>query len=137
MGQSRPRGIAVVDVGYTNTKIALFSPEGEVLAERKAQSRHVPGPPYLWIDPEPMVALCRSALPELDAILPIDAVVPTAHGAAITQPFFRLLAPEATDPGQITQWMQPDGIHPNKDGVARIVATLGPTILTLAQAATD
>lgn len=83
MGQSRPRGIAVVDVGYTNTKIALFSPEGEVLAERKAQSRHVPGPPYLWIDPEPMVALCRSALPELDAILPIDAVVPTAHGAAM------------------------------------------------------
>jgi sugar (pentulose or hexulose) kinase len=83
MGHSRPRGIAVVDVGYTNTKIALFSPDGEVLAERKAQSRHVPGPPYLWIDPEPMVALCRSALPELDRILPIDAVVPTAHGAAM------------------------------------------------------
>lgn len=78
-----PRGIAVVDVGFTNTKIVLFSPQGEVLAERKAASRHVPGPPYIWIDPEPMVALCREALPELDRILPIDAIVPSAHGAAM------------------------------------------------------
>ena len=83
MRESSPRGIAVVDVGFTNTKIALFSPQGELVAERKGPSRHVPGPPYLHIDPEPMVALCRSALPELDAMLPIDAVVPTAHGAAM------------------------------------------------------
>jgi hypothetical protein len=83
MRESSPRGIAVVDVGYTNTKIALFSPQGELLAERKAASRHVPGPPYLHIDPEPMVDLCRSALAELDALLPIDAIVPTAHGAAM------------------------------------------------------
>lgn len=83
MRESGPRGIAVVDVGYTNTKIALFSHAGELLAERKAQSRHVAAPPYRWIDPEPMVALCRSALPELDALLPVDAIVPTAHGAAM------------------------------------------------------
>lgn len=83
MRESSPRGIAVVDVGFTNTKIALFSAAGELLAERKGPSRHVPGPPYLHIDPEPMVALCRSALPELDAVLAIDAIVPTAHGAAM------------------------------------------------------
>ena len=83
MGQQQLRGIAVVDVGYTNTKIALFSPQGELLAERKAPSLHLPAPPYRHIDPEPMVALCRSALPELDRMLPIDAVVPTAHGAAM------------------------------------------------------
>ena len=83
MGQQQLRGIAVVDVGYTNTKIALFSPQGELLAEKKAPSLHVPAPPYKHIDPEPMVALCRSALPELDAMLPIDAIVPTAHGAAM------------------------------------------------------
>lgn len=77
------RGIAVVDVGYTNTKIALFSPQGELLAERKAPSLHLPAPPYKHIDPAPMVALCRTALPELDQILPIDAIVPTAHGAAM------------------------------------------------------
>ncbi len=78
-----PRGIAIADVGYTNTKIALFSPEGEMLAERKIASRHVEGPPYRHIDPEPMVALFREALPELDAILPVDAIVPCAHGAAM------------------------------------------------------
>jgi len=83
MGQDGLRGIAVVDVGFTNTKIALFSREGEMLAERKAPSRHVEGPPYRWIDPEPMVALCRTALAELDQILPVDAVVPCAHGAAM------------------------------------------------------
>jgi len=67
---------------------------------------------------------------EFDALYPEIA---TAHDAQITQPFFRLLAPDATDPGQIAQWMQPDGLHPNKDGVAKIVANLGPAILDLAQ----
>ena len=33
MTNKQPRGIAVVDVGFTNTKIALFSPAGEMLAE--------------------------------------------------------------------------------------------------------
>lgn len=83
MRESSPRGIAVVDVGYTNTKIALFSPDGEMLAERKAASRHLAAPPYPHIDPAPMVALCQTAFPELDQILPIDAVVPCAHGAAM------------------------------------------------------
>ncbi len=83
MRDAQPRGIAVVDVGYTNTKIALFSAGGELLAKREAASRHVDGPPYKHIDPEPMVALCRTALSELDRILPVDAVVPCAHGAAM------------------------------------------------------
>jgi len=69
---------------------------------------------------------------QFDALYPDIA---TTHGAAITPPFFRLLSPDATDPGQITQWMQPDGIHPNKDGVAQIVTRLGPTLLELAKTA--
>ncbi len=83
MRENAPRGIAVVDVGYTNIKIALFSPQGELVAKREGQSRHVEGPPYKHIDPEPMVELCRTALPELDRILPVDAIVPCAHGAAM------------------------------------------------------
>ena len=83
MSLERPRGIAVADVGFTNTKIALFSPELEQVAEHKVASRHVEGPPYRHIDPEPMVALCRDVLTELDRILPVDAVVPSAHGAAL------------------------------------------------------
>lgn len=83
MNQSLPRGIAVADVGYTNTKMVLFKANGEPVAERKVASVHRDGPPYRWIDPEPMVALFRSALSELDAILPVDVVVPCAHGAAL------------------------------------------------------
>ena len=63
--------------------------------------------------------------------------IATTHGAQITAPFFRLIDAQATDPGQIRQWMQADGIHPNKDGVARVVANLGPTLLTLSKSVTD
>jgi sugar (pentulose or hexulose) kinase len=78
-----PRGIVVVDAGATNTKIVLFDSTCRLLAERRFASRHVEGPPYRWIDPEPVVAAMREALPELDRILPVDAVVPCAHGAAL------------------------------------------------------
>jgi sugar (pentulose or hexulose) kinase len=78
-----PRGIAVVDAGKTNTKIVLFGPDGRPMAERKVPSQNHEGPPYRSIDPEPLVDFCRKALPELDAILPIDVVVPCAHGAAL------------------------------------------------------
>ncbi|HEY7748621.1 MAG TPA: hypothetical protein VH933_08085 [Aestuariivirgaceae bacterium] len=78
-----PRGIAVIDAGATNTKIVLFSGNGTPLAERKIGTRHFEPPPYRHIDPEPLAALCREALPELDRIAPIDVVVPCAHGAAL------------------------------------------------------
>jgi len=78
-----PRGIAVIDAGKTNTKIVLFGPDGRPVAERKAASLNHEGPPYRAIDPAPLVELCRRILPELDAILPIDVVVPSAHGAAL------------------------------------------------------
>jgi sugar (pentulose or hexulose) kinase len=77
------RGIAVIDVGKTNTKIALFDGGGLLLAERKTASVNHEGPPYRHLDPAPVIDLCRSALPELDAICPIDAIVPSAHGAAV------------------------------------------------------
>jgi sugar (pentulose or hexulose) kinase len=83
MKRREPRGIAVVDVGATNIKIVLFGPDGRPLEERKIAASHRPGPPYAHLDPEPMVDFCRSTLPELDRILPLDAVVPCAHGAAL------------------------------------------------------
>ena len=83
MPYEKPRGIAVVDAGSTNSKIALFDAGGSLVAERKIASRHVEGPPYRHIDPEPLVELCRTVLPELDAILPVDAIVPCGHGAAL------------------------------------------------------
>jgi sugar (pentulose or hexulose) kinase len=83
MQNKKPRGIVVVDVGYTNTKAILFSPDLKILAERKIASRHLEGPPYKMIDPEPVIAFLKTALPELDAILPVDCIVPSAHGACI------------------------------------------------------
>jgi sugar (pentulose or hexulose) kinase len=80
---STPRGIAVVDVGYTNTKVILFSSVVGVLAERKMPSPHRQGPHYGEIDVEEMLAFFAAALPELDAILPIDSIVTSAHGACI------------------------------------------------------
>lgn len=35
------------------------------------------------------------------------------------------------DPNAVSQYMQPDGIHPNAQGVARIVEALGPSVLEL------
>ncbi len=83
MGFRALRGTAVVDAGATNTKIVLFSPEGEILAERRVPTRHVDGPPYRHVDHEVLASLCRTELPALDRILPVDAVVPCAHGAAL------------------------------------------------------
>ena len=83
MAVEAPRGIAVVDVGATNTKVMLFDANGRPKAQRKVASRHVEGPPYRHIDPEPVFELLRTALPELDRILPVDVVVPCAHGAAL------------------------------------------------------
>ncbi|HTN97800.1 MAG TPA: hypothetical protein VL101_12555 [Nordella sp.] len=83
MAGNNLRGIAVVDVGATNSKIVLFDSAGKPLAERKMASRHGAGPPYLHLDPGPLIAFCAEHLPELDAILPIDVIVPSAHGAAI------------------------------------------------------
>jgi sugar (pentulose or hexulose) kinase len=79
----RPRGIAVVDLGATTVKTALFDGEGRLLAERKTKATHRPPPPYAHLDPEPSIAFFQRMLPELDGILPVDALVPTAHGAAL------------------------------------------------------
>ena len=50
------RGIAVLDIGATSSKLALFDADLKPLAERKIASRHAPGPPYAHIDPEPVFA---------------------------------------------------------------------------------
>ena len=79
----KPRGILVVDVGYTNSKAVLFDQKLRLLAERKMASAHKPGPYYNVIDPEPFARFLQKAIPELDTIMPIDCIVPCAHGAAM------------------------------------------------------
>jgi sugar (pentulose or hexulose) kinase len=79
----KPRGIAVVDVGFTNSKVILYDSALNVVAERKITSPHHDGRHYREIDVEPILIFARKAIAELDAVLPIDAIVPSAHGACI------------------------------------------------------
>ncbi len=83
MATTHPRGIAVADLGSTNTKLALFTSAGEMVAERKTVACHVPGPPYGFIDPEPVMAFLAEAIPDLDRLLPVDVIVPCSHGASL------------------------------------------------------
>lgn len=55
------------------------------------------------------------------------------YGAMYIDSYFNLLVPDANDPAQLQPYMQPDGIHPNAEGVKIIVGNLGPKIAELAE----
>lgn len=64
-----------------------------------------------------------------------DALYPelgAEYGAAVIDSYFGLLAPGAADPAALAPFMQPDGIHPNSEGVKIIVGNLGPHLIDLA-----
>ncbi len=63
-----------------------------------------------------------------DAMYPEIAAV---HGALYVESFFEGLGGAGTDPAALGAFMQADGIHPNADGVARIVEGLGPHVIAL------
>jgi acyl-CoA thioesterase-1 len=65
-----------------------------------------------------------------------DAIYPElaeAYGAVYLESFFAGLSEDASamDPAALRQWFQADGIHPNADGVKRIVDAVGPKVLEL------
>lgn len=73
---------------------------------------------------------------EFDAIYPDLAA---AHGALLADDFFAgfvAAGADTSDPASYAAWMQPDGIHPNPEGVKLIVAALGPRVLDLLARAT-
>ncbi|MGR3484864.1 MAG: arylesterase [Paracoccaceae bacterium] len=66
-----------------------------------------------------------------------DAMFPELaeeYGTLYQRSFFDGVADGQTA-GSAPEFFQPDGIHPNADGVARIVEEMGPDVLALAQAA--
>jgi sugar (pentulose or hexulose) kinase len=73
--------IAVLDVGKTNVKVALFN-EGKLLWEKSSPSKVLAGPPYPHEDVETAWSFALAALREAGAAHKITAIVPTAHGAA-------------------------------------------------------
>ena len=55
----------------------------------------------------------------------------TTHGALLAEPFLKPLVRGESDLSLARDLMQADGIHPNRDGVAKIVEGLGPKVLEL------
>jgi sugar (pentulose or hexulose) kinase len=74
--------VAVLDVGKTNVKLALFDPAGAVLWERSVPNRPLPGPPYLHANVEAIWSFFVASLAEAAGIHPVETIVPTTHGAA-------------------------------------------------------
>ncbi len=53
-------------------------------------------------------------------------------GTLFIDSYFNLIDPDATDPGMIRPFMQADGLHPNAEGVRKVVESLGPKVQELA-----
>ncbi len=65
-----------------------------------------------------------------------DAIYPELaqeYGTVYLESFFAGFGDAASDPAQLRDVMQSDGIHPNADGVAQIVEGVGPKVLELIQ----
>jgi sugar (pentulose or hexulose) kinase len=77
-----PGAAAVLDIGKTNVKLALFAPDGALLWERSTPNRVVPGPPYPHADVDAIWAFLIEALRDASAAHRIGAIVPTTHGCA-------------------------------------------------------
>ena len=74
--------VAVLDVGKTNVKLAVFDEEGALLWERTTPNRILPGPPYPHADVEAVWDFYVRALRDASAAHAITTVVPTTHGCA-------------------------------------------------------
>jgi len=65
-----------------------------------------------------------------------DAIFPdlaARYGTQFYPNFFAGLGGDSLD--DLREWMQHDGIHPNADGVARIIEAIGPEVVRLIEAA--
>ena len=63
-----------------------------------------------------------------------DAIYPglaRTYGTVFVPDYFLPIAPKGARTGLLGAYMQPDGIHPNAEGVKRIVDAVGPKVLDL------
>ena len=74
--------VAVLDVGKTNVKLALFAPGGALLWERSSPNLVMPGPPYPHADVDAIWAFLIEALRDANAVHRIEVIVPTTHACA-------------------------------------------------------
>lgn len=65
-----------------------------------------------------------------------DAMYPELadeFGTRYMESFFSGIMTESDDPAALIEYMQPDGIHPNAEGVSKIVKAVGPEVRTLVE----
>ncbi len=74
--------VAVLDVGKTNVKLAVFDASGALLWERATPNEILPSPPYPHANVEAIWNFFIRALRDAKLVHTIDAVVPTTHGCA-------------------------------------------------------
>ncbi|MDI6835676.1 MAG: FGGY-family carbohydrate kinase [Rhizobiaceae bacterium] len=83
MNASRPRRVAVIDIGKTNAKVVVLDGEtGAEIAIRKTSNRVVAGPPYPHYDVEALWSFILSALASFAEKPGYDAISITTHGAS-------------------------------------------------------
>lgn len=79
------RNVAVIDIGKTNGKVALFDlAEGRERHVRSIENRVIRSGPYPHYDIEGLWTFFLEALGEINRQTTIDAIAITAHGASIT-----------------------------------------------------
>ncbi len=78
-----PRSIVVIDIGSSNAKAVQFDAALQVLDAVEQPSPQIDGPPYLHLDPEPVLGFARAAIARFDRARPVDAIVPCTHGSAL------------------------------------------------------
>jgi acyl-CoA thioesterase I len=84
----------------------------------------------------PLLIVAMQAPPNygLDYQTAFDAIYPeiaAKYGALITEPYFTPITGGDPDPLKAAEFMQDDGIHPNAEGVAKLVAGHGAKIRAL------
>jgi len=99
--------------------------------ERILQAAQAAGVPVLLIGMQAPGNYGADYKAAFDAIYPDLA---REYGTVFAPSFFAGLGVEG-DPEAARKYMQLDGIHPNSQGVARIVEALGPAVLQLVEAA--
>ncbi len=131
MAHSDPKGIVVLDIGSTNTKAMLFDRDLNELASRTIPSRRL-DEPYLNEDTGPLLDFALNAVSEFDKLLPVDTIVPCAHGSALAlldekgELALPIMSYEALPPETISR--EYDRISPP---FAEVFAPTNPGALTL------
>ncbi|MCX5481119.1 hypothetical protein OSH08_19120 [Kaistia geumhonensis] len=82
---TRPAAVAVLDIGKSNTKLAVIDRASRaVIAMRSMRSAVLPAPPYPHFDVEAIWAWFLAGLAEAAPRARIEVIAVTTHGAAIT-----------------------------------------------------